>query len=206
MSRGSERLTEKRKNEIIDACEQLYQTKGFHDITIKDISQIVSISRPSIYNYFETKEEIFLALLIREHEKWADDIQQIISRNDHLTSDELAHEIADTLEKRKMMLKISAMNLYEIEINSRDENLVEYKKVFHRSIDVIQLSLKKFIPELSAERIHEISYAFFTFLYGIYPNVYPIDKQIRAMEEAGIHYQKTSISELVYHFLKQILR
>lgn len=206
MSRGSERLTEKRKNEIIDACEQLYQTKGFHDITIKDISQIVSISRPSIYNYFETKEEIFLALLIREHEKWADDIQQIISRNDHLTSDELAHEIADTLEKRKMMLKISAMNLYEIEINSRDENLVEYKKAFRRSIDVIQLSLKKFIPELNAERIHEISYAFFTFLYGIYPNVYPIDKQIQAMEEAGIHYQKTSISELVYHFLKQILR
>lgn len=48
-----------RQEEILDACGRLYQIKGFHDITIKDISEETSLSRPSIYNYFETKEEIF---------------------------------------------------------------------------------------------------------------------------------------------------
>ena len=65
MPKGSEELTEQRKDEIIEACARLYETKGFKEITIKDISAETSFSRPSIYNYFETREEIFLALLTR---------------------------------------------------------------------------------------------------------------------------------------------
>lgn len=57
-----------RRDEIIAACETLYQTMGFRDVTIKDIAKCTSLSRPSIYNYFETKEEIFLAILQREYE------------------------------------------------------------------------------------------------------------------------------------------
>ncbi|WP_173558620.1 TetR/AcrR family transcriptional regulator [Eubacterium pyruvativorans] len=48
MPRGSSDLTNRRKEEIVDACEKLYREKGFHDITIKDISQETSMSRPSI--------------------------------------------------------------------------------------------------------------------------------------------------------------
>lgn len=70
MTRGSSQRIEQRRNEIIDACDALYQTKGFREVTIKDISQETSFSRPSIYNYFETKEEIFLALLTREYDGW----------------------------------------------------------------------------------------------------------------------------------------
>ena len=77
MPKGSEELTDQRKNEIVSACEKLYQRKGFKDITIKDISVETTFSRPSIYNYFETKEEIFLALLTREYEEWASDLRMV---------------------------------------------------------------------------------------------------------------------------------
>ena len=63
MPKGSIELTNARKEEIIAACELLYQTKGFKDITIQDIAKETSFTRTSIYNYFETKEEIFMALL-----------------------------------------------------------------------------------------------------------------------------------------------
>ena len=60
---------DRRREEIMDACEKLYETMGFHSITIKNISTETSFSRPSIYNYFQTKEEIFLGLLTREYMK-----------------------------------------------------------------------------------------------------------------------------------------
>ena len=63
MPRGSAELTNARREEIIAACEKLYQTMSFKEITLKDISVETSFSRPSIYNYFQTKEEIFLALM-----------------------------------------------------------------------------------------------------------------------------------------------
>ena len=70
MPKGSEELTNARKEEIINACASLYETMSFKEITIWDIGKKTSFSRTSIYNYFQSKEEIFLALLQREHEKW----------------------------------------------------------------------------------------------------------------------------------------
>lgn len=69
MPRGPDGSTNARKEEIIRACTSLYETMNFKDIAIKEIGAITSFTRTSIYNYFQTKEEIFLALLQQEYEK-----------------------------------------------------------------------------------------------------------------------------------------
>ena len=68
MPKGSPELTAARREEIIDACEGLYRELPFKDITIGMIAGRTTFTRASIYNYFKTKEEIFLALLQREYE------------------------------------------------------------------------------------------------------------------------------------------
>ena len=67
MPAGSEARTNARKEEIINACEELYQTVSFKDITLKDIAAKTTFSRTSIYNYFQTKEEIFLKHCSKEN-------------------------------------------------------------------------------------------------------------------------------------------
>ena len=123
MPRGSEELTNARKEEIINACAELYGTMGFREITIRDIGAKTSFTRTSIYNYFQTKEEIFLALLQREHELWTADMEAIERGNGALTAEGFACALAATLEKRESMLKLMSMNLYDMECNSRLENL-----------------------------------------------------------------------------------
>ena len=68
------RLVDERKEEVINACKKLYQKLDFKDINIKLIGSEISVGRTSIYNYFQTKEEIFLALLEREYLKWNEDL------------------------------------------------------------------------------------------------------------------------------------
>ena len=63
-----------RKEEIINSCEKLYKTNSFKEITIKSIGEETTFSRTSIYNYFQTKEEIFLALMKREYDRWIKDL------------------------------------------------------------------------------------------------------------------------------------
>jgi AcrR family transcriptional regulator len=123
MARVSREWTQARREEIVSACAKLYETMGFRDVTIKAISTETSFSRPSIYNYFETKEEIFLALLQREYEAWAAELEQLAAARTALSAEELAAALAHTLERRTLLLKIQAMNLYEIEDNSRLERL-----------------------------------------------------------------------------------
>ena len=118
MPKMPEGYLEKRKDEILNACNELYEHSSFHDVTLKKISDYTSFSRPSIYNYYETIEEIFLALLKREYDLWSADLEKILDQPIENRKD-FAQAIAKTLESRKTMLRILAMNLYEIEENTR---------------------------------------------------------------------------------------
>ena len=67
MPRMTEEQAMRRRDEILDACDALYRESTFQGVTIKDIAERTSFSRPSIYNYFQTIGEIFLGLLEREN-------------------------------------------------------------------------------------------------------------------------------------------
>ena len=205
MPRGSEELTNARKEEIINACAELYGTMGFREITIRDIGAKTSFTRTSIYNYFQTKEEIFLALLQREHELWTADIEAIERENKSMSVESFAGALPSTLEKRKIMLKLMSMNLYDMECNSRLENLVEFKHAYADALVAIRRCLEKFFPRMTAADIQEFLYALFPFLFGVYPYTSHTEKQIKAMELAHVEHTNCSIYELVKPFVKRLL-
>ncbi|MEY8393705.1 TetR family transcriptional regulator [Lachnospiraceae bacterium 45-P1] len=204
MPKGSEKLTNARKEEIICACASLYKTMSFKDITIKEIGAATSFTRTSIYNYFQTKEEIFLALLQQEYEKWIADLDEIVAAHETLTDDELSIELADSLERRALLLKLMSMNHYDMEENSRLERLVEFKVAYGNSIRAMDRLLIKFRPEMDNEDRQQFLYAFFPFLFGVYPYTVVTDKQREAMEKAKVNFVYLSIREMVYACAKRL--
>ncbi len=206
MPKGSEELTNARKAEIIDACAALYETMGFRDITIRDIGAKTSFTRTSIYNYFHTKEEIFLALLQREHEVWIADLKEIARRHRKLSAEEFADALAHTLEKRGCMLKLMSMNLYDMEVNSRLENLVLFKKAYAEALGAVTCCLEQFFPAMTGRDREDFLYAFFPFLFGVYPYTSHTDKQKEAMELAHVEYVPHSIYGLVRPFAARLLQ
>ena len=205
MPKGSPELTNARKEEIINACEKLYQTMGFKEITMKDISATTSFTRTSIYNYFQTKEEIFLALLQREYELWIGDLTAMMEANDALTKEAFADKFARTLEKRAQLLKIMSMNHYDMETGSRPERLKEFKTVYGQSLQTVQACLDKFFPQMSRSEKQDFIYTFFPFMFGIYPYTFVTEKQRTAMEDAGVNYVFMSIYEITYNCVKRLL-
>ena len=206
MPRGSEELANARKEEIVNACAALYETIGFRDMTIRDIAAKTTFTRTSIYNYFQTKEEIFLALLQREHELWTADLEAIARSHETLSADGFADELSRTLEKRACMLKLMSMNLYDMEGNSRIENLVAFKTVYAAAREAVAGCLKKFFPRMSDLDRQEFIYALFPFMFGVYPYTTASEKQKEAMELAHLDYPAYSIYEIVRAFVSRLLR
>ena len=199
-----EQIAQKRE-EIINACEQLYRTMSFREITLKEIGNITSFSRPTIYNYFETKEEIFLGLFQREYDRWNEDLTAILNGNDQLTKKELADHIAGSLAGRPQLLKLLSMNNFDMEANSRQELLTEFKKSYGRSMQLVSMVVQKFCPEMTVEKIQNFIYIFFPFMFGIYPYTEVTEKQKVAMKEAGVNYVYQTAYELIYSCLIQLL-
>ena len=206
MPRGSEQLTNARKEEIINACEKLYQTMSFKDITLKDIGKETSFSRTSIYNYFQTKEEIFLALLKREYELWTEQLCEAMSRNETMTDDGIADVLAKTLDERRQLLKIMSMNHYDLEENSRMDQLVEFKESYGKAMKTVMSLLVKFRQDMDAEKRQEFIYSFFPFMFGIYPYTVVTEKQKEAMKLAGVDYTYSSLYDLTFVAVRRMLK
>ena len=195
----------RKREEIVSACEQLYQTMSFREITLKEIGNITSFSRPTIYNYFETKEEIFLALFQREYDRWNEDLTAILNGDAQMTKAELSEKIASSLAGREQLLKLLSMNNFDMEANSRQELLTAFKQSYGRSMHLMCMLLEKFCPDMSVTDIQNFIYTFYPFMFGIYPYTAVTDRQKTAMKEAGINYVYQTVYGLTYSCLIRLL-
>lgn len=205
MPKGSEELTQARKDEIINACAQLYETMNFKDITLKDIGAKISFTRTLIYYYFHTKEEIFLAMLQREYEAWIEDLTAIQKYHQKMTVVQFAEELAHSLERRSRLLKLMSMNHYDMEANSRMENLVAFKTAYGNSMRAVTRCLEKFFPQMTVNDIQGFIFGFFPFMFGIYPYTVVTEKQREALEKSRTNYVFLTIYEITKSMVVKLL-
>ena len=206
MPKGSPERTEKRKLEIMEACGKLYQTMSFREISLKDISAMTSFSRTSIYNYFHTKEEIFLAIFEAEYERWVASLKKILQLPAPLDRKTMAVKLATSLNRRQRLLKLLSMNLYDMEENSRPERLASFKVAFGKAMRTMEEILRKFRPEMTERDRQEFLYVFFPFMYGIYPYAEVTERQKQAMAQAGIAYRYQTVYQLTLSCLEKLLK
>jgi TetR/AcrR family transcriptional regulator len=60
-----EREKEHRKEEIVDAAEKLFFEKGLQAATVDEIAEAAELSKGTIYLYYKSKEDLYLAVVMR---------------------------------------------------------------------------------------------------------------------------------------------
>jgi AcrR family transcriptional regulator len=60
-----QQLVAARKNQILDAAAVVFAEKGFHPTTIRDVAKQAGIADGTIYNYFDSKTALLLAIFDR---------------------------------------------------------------------------------------------------------------------------------------------
>lgn len=60
-----QQLIEARRNQILDAAANRFAEKGFHRATTRDIANRAGVAEGTIYNYFDRKGDLLLAIMMR---------------------------------------------------------------------------------------------------------------------------------------------
>ena len=196
---------DKRRAEIVRACRELYQTTSFKDITIKEISEYTSFSRPSIYNYFTTKESIFLEIFREEYALWCDDMDAIITKYKKLSVKKFTDKLAQTLENRPVLLKLLSMNLYDLEENCSLTDLTTFKREYRRALDTVERLLTVYFPRMHKSDRERFIYIFFPFMFGLYPYANVTPKQKQAMIASGIKFPTKRVYDFAYQTIFSLL-
>jgi AcrR family transcriptional regulator len=66
----TEALKDARRDAILAAAQALFCKEPFENIAMSDIADAADLAKGTLYLYFRTREEIFLALLTREFSSW----------------------------------------------------------------------------------------------------------------------------------------
>ncbi|HDK7168350.1 TPA: TetR/AcrR family transcriptional regulator [Clostridium botulinum] len=71
-----------KKAEIFNCGRELFCSKGFKDTNISDITKMAGIGVGTFYNYYSSKEKLFIEIFIKENEKLKKNIMESIDLDD----------------------------------------------------------------------------------------------------------------------------
>ena len=182
-----ESLVVNRQQEIIRACEELYETMEYEDISIKEIAKSTSICRSNIYNYYQTKDEIFLDILERDYLSWMEDIKDRMAREEP-GRESYCRNIAATAALHPRLLKLMSVHYIAIEKNCSLEKLTAFKRELLPFRDMMRDALGKYFPNASEERKEHFLLALLSLMQGLYSMTNLTEKQLEAMKRANPDY------------------
>ena len=87
------------KTDLFHCGKELFGRKGFKDTNVSDITKSVGIGTGTFYNYYSSKEELFMAIFMEENEK----LKKKIMKSIDLEQDPLS------LVKELMLLNLNGM-------------------------------------------------------------------------------------------------
>ncbi|MCK5753021.1 MAG: TetR/AcrR family transcriptional regulator [Mycobacterium sp.] len=79
MAGGTKRLPRAvREQQMLDAAVQMFSVNGYHETSMDAIAATAQISKPMLYLYYGSKEELFGACLDRELRRFVDEVRDKI--------------------------------------------------------------------------------------------------------------------------------
>ena len=58
------------RTQLLDAAEEVFGRKGFHETTLKEVAELAEFSVGSVYSFFENKDDLFRQIFLRRGEEW----------------------------------------------------------------------------------------------------------------------------------------
>jgi uroporphyrinogen-III synthase len=52
-----------KREKIIDAAAELFARKNYHEVMVEDVAKLVSVAKGTVYNYFNSKEDLYFSIM-----------------------------------------------------------------------------------------------------------------------------------------------
>lgn len=130
---------EERRNEIMDVAEQLFLTKGYTGTTINAILKKIGIAKGTFYYYFQSKEEVMDAIVMRFIKKGVDAAERVANDPSLKAPEKLFHILMsqnqDDDEKKQMVDQLHHVNNAEMHQKSLVESIIQLTPVITKVIE-----------------------------------------------------------------------
>ena len=143
-----ELLITTRRNQILDAATQVFAEKGFHRATIKEIAHVAGIADGTVYNYFDNKTALMLAIFDRLNE--SDQRNEDFSK---ITEVDSRSFMKAYLRHRLTVLQADNFEVFRVVISEIMVN-TELRELYYRKILVPTFAMAEaYVQQLAAQHV-----------------------------------------------------
>ena len=163
---------EQRREAILAAARELAEERSVREISLGDIARHVGLAKSNLLRYFESREELFLRLLIREWETWRLAATERL-RSGEATPSQVAHTVAHTLAERPLFCDLITEMAAVLERNVSVTTVQAFKADSLDKVDLLGEVVAERLPALSAADGRETIAAALIITAGLWPIANP---------------------------------
>jgi AcrR family transcriptional regulator len=82
------------RTQLLDAAEEVFGRKGFHDTTLKEVAELAEFSVGSVYSFFANKEDLFRQIFVRRGDEFMEGLRGLFADGD-VAPEVLLHRLVD---------------------------------------------------------------------------------------------------------------
>jgi TetR/AcrR family transcriptional regulator len=68
--------------QLLDAAEEVFGRKGFHETTLKEVAELAEFSVGSVYSFFDNKDDLFRQIFVRRGEEFMAGLRSVLVPDD----------------------------------------------------------------------------------------------------------------------------
>lgn len=114
--------TNKKRKSFIIAAEELFLTQDYASVTIDAIVKAAKSSKPTFYNYFKSKDELFEAYIIDSAQDFMNELHETITFTTSI--DKTLYQLASTYIRKLLSPHIIALNKLVVGESKRQPDIV----------------------------------------------------------------------------------
>ena len=97
-----------RRKQVRDAAESCFSRRGFHGASMAEISKAAGMSAGHIYNYFDSKDAIIAAFVLKNMERVTNLMQDLAQREDPLQAvvDNAGEHVLESLDPKTWVMPL----------------------------------------------------------------------------------------------------
>ncbi|MGQ0602194.1 MAG: TetR family transcriptional regulator [Anaerolineales bacterium] len=142
---------EERRQAILETAGRMFAATAYEAVTIAAVARKARLAKGTVFLYFPTKEELFLALTEQQLGEWFETVDARLARLKAPASIEQVVKImADSLKERAAFIRLLAILATVLEQNIAFESALRFKRILMARLAQTGAQLERCLPFLAA--------------------------------------------------------
>jgi AcrR family transcriptional regulator len=184
-----------RKQAILDAATDLLCELPVSEISLRELSRRVGLSKTNVVRYFETREAVFFELLNRSLARWIAELPAELAAADTAAPEEVTGILARSLARRSLLCDLLSALGSELERNISADAVRDFKLVHVRLLKELAELVRRHIAGLTPSAAGELVSLIVVCTAGLWPFAQPSEAVVVAQRDPGLAATKVDFAD-----------